>query len=217
MVSIVPTITASDPHHYREQLERVTPFAERLHIDLADGELAPVKLLNADQVWLPEAKTVDLHVMFRRPTEVLPKLIGLAPSLIILHAEAESLNEALQIIRNGGIKVGLAVLPQTPVSGLENLLSGLDHLLVFGGHLGYQGGQADLTQVDKVKWLKTKTAGLEIAWDGGINDRNASQLITAGVDVLNVGAFIQHAPQPADAYAKLLAVAEAAHDQKTDT
>jgi 3-keto-L-gulonate-6-phosphate decarboxylase len=44
---------------------------------------------------------------------------------------------------------------------------------------------------------------LEIGWDGGVNTSNVQQFINGGVDVLNVGGFIQHAHNPQAAYLEL--------------
>jgi pentose-5-phosphate-3-epimerase len=49
---------------------------------------------------------------------------------------------------------------------------------------------------------------LEIGWDGGINDRNISQLVFGGVDVLNVGGYIQNANNPERAYNSLFRIAD---------
>ncbi len=53
----------------------------------------------------------------------------------------------------------------------------------------------------KVQKIRDHHPEAEIGWDGGINDHNAKQLVEAGVDVLNVGGYIQQATKPADAYA----------------
>jgi ribulose-phosphate 3-epimerase len=187
----------------------VTPFATRIHVDLADGRLAPTTLLAIDQTWLPEGKTVDFHLMYQQPKTILGATLNHHPSLIIVHAEADDAAEALQIIRNAGCKAGIALLPGTSVVSAQALIKAADHVLVFGGNLGYQGGTADLALVEKIGEIKILAPQIEIGWDGGVNDSNASQLSAAGVAVLNVGAYIQHADDPATAYAKLLALAEA--------
>jgi ribulose-phosphate 3-epimerase len=49
---------------------------------------------------------------------------------------------------------------------------------------------------------------LEIGWDGGVNDQNISQLAFAGVDVFNVGGFIQKAENPEKAFNTLERIAD---------
>jgi pentose-5-phosphate-3-epimerase len=55
----------------------------------------------------------------------------------------------------------------------------------------------------KVHMIRQRFPDIEIAWDGGINDQNARQIVEGGVDVLNVGGFIHKATDPQKAYAKL--------------
>ena len=64
----------------------------------------------------------------------------------------------------------------------------------------------DLGLLDKVQKTAEHHPDVEIAWDGGISDQNAKQLVNGGVDVLNVGGFIQKSENPKDAYDKLLSV-----------
>jgi pentose-5-phosphate-3-epimerase len=49
---------------------------------------------------------------------------------------------------------------------------------------------------------------LEIGWDGGVTDQNISQLAFAGVDVFNVGGFIQKAEDPEKAFHVLERIAD---------
>src|SRR5690606_36219400 len=98
---------------------------------------------------------------------------------------------------------GVALLKDTPASAIEPYIDQIEHVLVFSGDLGYYGGKADLALLSKVTELKKMKPSLEIGWDGGINDHNASELVKGGVDVLNVGGFIQKATDPEDAYAIL--------------
>ena len=63
--TICPTVLAENLHVFREQMERVEPFAKRVHIDLADGVFAPSKTVGFDHLWWPDGCAADLHVMCR--------------------------------------------------------------------------------------------------------------------------------------------------------
>lgn len=205
--TICPTVLAQNPHTFREQMERIEPFAPRLHIDLADGIFAPVKTVTLDQVWWRGDRLVNLHVMYRYPFHYVRALFSLRPNMIIVHAEAEGrFMDFATLAHRYGIEVGVALLPKTPVSAIAPALEVIDHVLIFSGDLGHFGGQANLVQLDKVRQLRQLKPQLEIGWDGGINDQNAAALVQHGIDVLNVGGYIQRAAQPEAAYARLKSV-----------
>jgi len=201
MAVICPTVTAYDPHEYREQMERLQPFAKRVHIDLMDGQLAPTVSPGLDKIWWPEALTADIHLMYQRPMNYLDQLVKLKPHLVVIHYEAEVDHARFATqLREHGIKAGLAILQPTPAEAINDLMKSFDHVLIFSGNLGHHGGQADLGLLEKVGEVRKNYPEIEISWDGGINDQNAKQLAEAGVDVLNVGGFIQKADDPAQAY-----------------
>ena len=205
--TICPTVTTDNPQTYLEQMERVEPFAARIHVDAADGIFTHQKLISFDQIWWRGNRTIDLHVMYKHPWDHLDIILALNPRLVIVHAEAEGnfIAFARQLRRNG-IEAGIALLPHTKVETIEPALEVADHVLIFSGNLGEFGGEADLSLLDKVTQVRALRQSIEIGWDGGVNDKNAKQLADAGVDVLNVGGYIQHAEDPAHAYATLKAL-----------
>ncbi len=204
MPVICPTVTAFDPHEYRTQVERLTPFAKRIHVDLMDGEFAPTRSPDLAKIWLPLGLNTDIHLMYQRPMDYLDTLIRLKPNLVVIHNEAEVHHmDFAARLHAENIKAGLAILSDTPVEYAYQIMHSFDHVLVFSGHLGYHGGQADLGLLDKVRAIREHHPDAEIGWDGGINDQNIIRLAEAGVDVLNVGGFIQKADDPAARYETL--------------
>ena len=98
-------------------IETFEPFAERLHIDLADGQFAPSTLIDPAELWWPEGKTIDVHVMYQRPEEVIQTLISQNPQTIILHSESEGdVLGLLEHVKETGITPGIAILMETDPS-----------------------------------------------------------------------------------------------------
>src|ERR1700741_3739521 len=209
MSVICPTVTAFSPTEYSEQLQRVTSFANRVHIDLMDGRFAPSTSPSLDEINLPHDVIVDIHLMYQEPMTVLEKLILMKPHMVVIHNEASvhHMHFTAELHRHG-IDVGLAILQDTPIEYAYQIMHSFDHVLVFSGNLGYHGGTADLGLLDKVRKIREHHPDAEIGWDGGINADNAKALIDAGVDVLNVGGFIQKSSDPKAAYATLIGIAE---------
>ncbi len=207
MAVICPTVTAFDPHEYRTQIERVAPFTNRVHIDLMDGDFAPSVSPSLDEIWWPHHVQADIHLMYKKPMDYVEKLIKMNPRMVIVHNESElhHMHFAGEL-HKAGILVGLAILQNTPIENAYQIMHSFDQVLIFSGNLGYHGGEADLGLLDKVQKAIDHHPDVEIAWDGGINYHNAKQLVDGGVDVLNVGGYVQKSENPKNAYDKLLSV-----------
>ncbi len=204
MSIICPTILADNAHIYRTQLGRIEEFARRIQIDLTDGIFAPTNTINPTQAYWPATIDIDIHLMYKNPAPQLDQLIRMEPNMIILHAEAEGeLLEMFNDIGAAGIKTGVALLQETSASEASQLIEVANHVLIFSGSLGKFGGKVDQKLFAKIRDVKEINPSVEIGWDGGVNADNAQTLARAGVDVLNVGGFIQKADNPQAAYAIL--------------
>jgi ribulose-phosphate 3-epimerase len=205
MSMIAPSITVETPDQYKSAVDRLTPFAQRVHIDTTDGEFAPTFLLSENQMWWPKEWQIDIHAMVARPSEHLAKLISLKPSLIVIHAETKEDTAAmLAQIKQAGIRAGVALLKTTVPSTVAAAIKAADHVLIFSGDLGKYGGTASLMQLEKVRLVKAINPAVEIGWDGGVSVENAYTLTQGGVDVLNTGGAIANAPDPKAAYDALV-------------
>lgn len=210
MPIICPTVLSDSADDYKAQLDRVSGFAKRVHLDMADGVFAPNKTIPINEMWRPDNIEVNLHVMYQEPHKYLEDMLALRPKLIIVHAEcASDLRALADDIRKAGMQFGLALLADTPVEAIKPYLDVADHVLLFAGTLGSHGGVARMDTLVKAKELKSLKPSLEIGWDGGVNAENAAALAAGGVDVLNAGGAIQHAADPAAAFEKLQAAANA--------
>lgn len=206
MAIICPTVLAQTEADYKVQLARIEPFARRIQVDLSDGVFTKPKTVDIGEAHWPKSVKADLHLMFQNPTRHMRAIVKHKPHLVIVHAESDGdFMTFAQILRKLNIKVGVALLPETPASAIKDALELIDHVMIFSGTLGKFGGSADLDLLVKAQALKHLKKSLEIGWDGGVNEQNAHLLVAGGVDVLNVGGAIQKADDPADAYAKLKA------------
>jgi pentose-5-phosphate-3-epimerase len=193
---VCPTITAYSPDEYKKQMEHVTGFAHRIQIDLTDGRFTRQKTVSPQEAWWSAGVRADFHLMYCEPLPAVKEIISHKPNLIIIHAEAEGdFNAVVDACHQHGVGVGVALLQNTAAETITPALGLIDHVLIFSGNLGYQGGsQADFRLLDKVKVLKSHKPQLEIGWDG--------------VDVLYAGGYIQKSDNPARALAALQRIAD---------
>jgi ribulose-phosphate 3-epimerase len=205
MSVIAPTILCETEDDYKATVERLSPFAKRVHIDLTDGEFAPTFTVGVNQIWWPAEWQVDIHAMVAHPSQYVDALIQMKPATVIFHAEvSEDLLPTLQKLKAAGIRAGVGLLKPTVPSTVSELIEMADHVLVFSGNLGHYGGTASLMQLEKVRLIRTIHPEVEVGWDGGANLENAFSLTQGGVDVINCGGAINKATDPAAAYQQLV-------------
>ncbi len=210
MPIICPTITAYSETEYRNQISKVVHLAHRIQIDLTDGEFTKERSIGPEKAWWPAGFLADFHLMYINPMTAVAEILKHKPNLIIVQAEADgSFGDFVAMCKTAGVKIGAALLPKTSPQKIYPMLEKLDHVLIFSGNLGYQGGStADVSLLSKVKELRARSSKIEIGWDGGVNPQNASKLIMGGVNVLNVGGYIQHAEDPPKSFSILQKVVD---------
>ncbi len=203
---IVPTILVDSVENYQSAITQINDFANRVQIDITDGEFAPTQTVNLDQLWWPDNWTVDIHMMVKKPSQYVDKLIELRPSMVILHAEVdEDLKPIFDKLKQAGIRIGLALLKTTVPSDQEEMIKYVDHVLIFAGALGKMGGRASLIQLEKVRLVLKISPTVEIGWDGGANIDNVFSIAKGHVHVINVGSTLAYANNPKAVYESMLA------------
>ena len=205
MSIITPAILATNPDEYKAQVETIFPFAERVHIDVTDGEFAPNLTLPETQIWWPQEWKVDIHMMVARPSEHIDTIIQLNPNMVIFHAEVEEdLVSIFKRLKNETmIKPGLALLRSTVPETVAPAIQAAEHILIFSGNLGEMGGRASMMQLEKIRLIKEINSNVEIGWDGGANLSNIFNLAQSGVDVINVGSAIMNSQNPERSYKQM--------------
>lgn len=206
MTVVVPAITEQTKEETNVQWLHMQPFANRIHIDLMDGQFAPGAIVPPGDLSWEEGWEVDIHLMYQQPAEQLEALIAMTPkpSLMIFHAEAEG--DLLALAKNlheAGIKVGIALMRSTVPSDKKELIEVADHVLIFSGELGKHDGKANMLQLEKVQLIRRIKQEIEIGWDGGASIDNAYTLALGGIDVVNVGGMLANAEDPAETFRKL--------------
>lgn len=205
MAVVAPCITVATPEEFAASLQRLQPFAERVHIDISDGQFAPNALMDPSQMRWPANWTVDIHAMVSFPSQYVEVLASLKPNLVIFHAETtEDLLPTMQSLKQFGIKVGVALLRSTVPKSVAAYIEAADHVLIFSGNLGEYGGKANLMQLEKTSLIRAIKPHIELGWDGGASLENVFSLAQGGIDVINSGGAINEAADPANMYNQMV-------------
>lgn len=208
MIEIVPTILTDNISNFNQFFGIYQTFSNRIQIDITDGKFARFPTIDLESLVLsPDWNgNLDLHMMVAAPSTYLPTILKIHPSLCIFHAECnENLLPIFEQLSAAGIKTGVALLKSTYPGNIKPYIEAVDHVLIFAGSLGQQGGEADMLQLEKTSIIKNIDAQVEIGWDGGANLQNIRSIAHSDINVVNVGSALSRSPNPAEMYKALSA------------
>lgn len=172
--------------------------ADILHLDLMDGHYVPN--LSFGYPVIASVTThcgidMDAHLMVTNPADYVERLAKLGVKWISFHQECEYHSHRLvHMIKELGIKAGIALNPATPLISLDCILPDLDFVLLMSVNPGYSGQSFITAVLEKVAALKSMITerGLStlIEVDGGVTDTNSAKLWDAGADILVSASYI---------------------------
>ena len=167
--------------------------ADFLHIDVMDGIFVDNKkfpLQVVKDIKLISEKPLDIHLMVENE-KTIKKYCELMPDYLTFHIEVLNNYSLIDYVKDLGIKVGIAINPETDVDFLIPILDDIDLVLFMSVHPGL-GGQKFIDDViDKIKKLKKLAPkNLVISVDGGVNEKTIELCRYAGCDMVVSGSFI---------------------------
>jgi ribulose-phosphate 3-epimerase len=187
-----------------EDLARITPHADILHIDVADGVFAPAFLFFPDLVARIRAETaLPIHVHLMVDDAVLlsqvEQFAEAGADLISIHVEnAAVAAQALDLIAARGIAAGMVLRVETPVATVAPWLPRLQALTLLGTAIGVKGQGLDPTataRLDEAQGLIAATGQrILLCADGGIRDTTVPLLRAAGAETVVLGSLAFGAP-----------------------
>jgi len=190
-----------------EDLIRITPHADILHVDVADGHFAPALLFFPDLVARLRAETaLPIHVHLMVADAVLLSQIDqfaeAGADLISLHVENANAAEGLSRIAAHGVKAGMVLRVETPVAQAAPWLGRLDMLTLLGTAIGVKGQGLDASATARLQEAARLIAAsgrrIVLAADGGIRDTTVPLLRQAGAETVVMGSLAFGAPDLAD-------------------
>jgi ribulose-phosphate 3-epimerase len=182
--------------------------ADFLHVDEMDGRFVKQKhktfrMLNkmSNRIY----KRLDVHLMVKKPFKLINKYASLNTEYITVPVEIEKVDKCLDLIKEYGIKCGLAISPDTDESILLPYINKIDLIIIMGVYPG-KGGQEFIPDTIKrilkiKKIIVAKRAKVKISIDGGVNEKVAKKLDF--VDIIVTGSYVTNSDDFDEAIEKI--------------
>jgi len=198
MIQLAPSLLSADFSRLADEIASVEDGADVLHLDVMDGHFVPNITFGPAIVKACRAHSklaFDCHLMISEPQRYIERFLEAGADMISVHVETEPhLQRALQLIRDGGAKAGIAINPATPAEALSTAIEFCDYVLAMTVNPGF-GGQKFLEPVvPKIRQIAglIRQRGLQVVIevDGGIDTRTAPAVVAAGATILVAGSAV---------------------------
>ena len=198
-VKISPSILAADFACLGEEVTAICEAGcDYVHVDVMDGHFVPNLTIGPGVVKAikPHAsKPLDVHLMISPVDAFIDLFAEAGADIITFHPEAgPHPHRTVQAIKAAGCKAGISLNPATPIAALEELIEDIDLILVMSVNPGFGGQKFIKTQLEKIRRIRDLITAarqeIELEVDGGVNSKNAEEIIAAGADVLVAGTAV---------------------------
>lgn len=199
-ILISPSIIAGDLSTIGKDIAGFDPkVIDLLHMDVMDGNFVPNLTFGAGFIKNLKKHTdipLDVHLMIEKPENFLEQYIELAPEYIVIHYESTKFPvRSLRLIRENGIKTGIALNPATPVEAVYDLIEYCDMILIMSVDPGFYGQPFMKSSVSRIAKLKeyiisSDYSDVKIQVDGGIGELNIRDVVSAGADIIVAGSSL---------------------------
>ena len=199
MIQISPSVLAADFTKLGEELADIERAgADMVHLDVMDGVFVTNISFGLPVIEALRKKSgmiFDVHLMIVEPEKYVERFVDAGADIVTFHHEATKDTAAvLKMIKAKGAKAAVSVKPNTPVEEIYPYLELCDMVLIMTVEPGY-GGQAlipeTLEKAGKLKAeIEKRGLRIDIQVDGGINEKNAPDAISAGANILVAGSAV---------------------------
>lgn len=198
MIKLAPSILSADFVNLQRDIDALAKAgADYVHVDVMDGAFVPNITIGMPVVAAIRRITdlpLDVHLMIDRPVRYVEEFCKARADIVTIHVEADTLEhnlQALQIIRQAGVRAAISVKPKTPAEAVAPYLELVDLILVMTVEPGFGGQKFMADMMPKLaairEMINRQNPTCELEVDGGVNLETAKTCVRNGANVLVAG------------------------------
>jgi ribulose-phosphate 3-epimerase len=209
-IRIAPSLLSADFGSLAQAVGEVATATSWLHVDVMDGHFVPNLTIGPPVVASLRRHSgafFDCHLMVTNPGDHLEAFRTAGANLATIHVEIGGTAELISQMRRLGLRVGLALNPDTPLEAAEPFLASIDLLLIMTVFPGF-GGQSFMSEVvpkivDAKRLIDDRGLPVSIEVDGGIDEKTAVIVAEAGARIFVSGHAIFSDQRPWEAVERI--------------
>jgi ribulose-phosphate 3-epimerase len=172
--------------------------AQWMHLDVMDGMFVPNISFGTPVISSMRKITerfFDVHLMIEEPARYIDAFKNAGADMLTVHYEAcDDIDDTIEKVKSAGLKVGVAINPDTPVAVIERLVADVDMVLVMSVVPGFGGQKFMPVALGKLKQVRGIAQRINpeiyIQVDGGITLENVKEVLDSGANVVVAGSAV---------------------------
>jgi ribulose-phosphate 3-epimerase len=224
MLEIIPSLNChfGDNECVAEKIRVSEKFANKIHLDVADGVFTFNKSWGDPELW-QKTKTkleLEVHLMVEKPEKVVEEWLEAGAKRIIFHWETvrddaahivhrdteKLINFIIEECKKNKAEAVLAISPETPIEEIKPYFQTLSQFHILTVYPGTAGQKFLPLVLEKIKLLRQEAPDAKISVDGGINLETGKLAKESGADILISAAYIFGSHNPKTAFLELQSI-----------